>query len=150
MMATLRNHKHELFAQALAKGENATAAYKAAGYSARGNAAEASASRLLRDAKVQGRLIELQERAAVKVELTIADIIEQLQDDRQLAHNIEQAGSAVSASLGMAKVLGFLKDKVEHSGPDGGPIEHHNAAKAEIEDLFGPTPHEIIVEAKPE
>jgi hypothetical protein len=38
------------------------------------------------------------------------------------------------------------KQAIEVSGPDGGPIEHMNAAKAEIQDIFGPTPH--LIEAK--
>lgn len=39
------------------------------------------------------------------------------------------------------------KQQVELSGPNGGPIEHKTAARAEIEELFGvaaPTPHEIV------
>jgi len=37
------------------------------------------------------------------------------------------------------------KQQVELTGKDGGPIEHKQAAVAEIAELFGPTPHEIIV-----
>jgi hypothetical protein len=40
------------------------------------------------------------------------------------------------------------KQQVEVSGPNGGPIEHCEAAKRRVEDIFGPTPHEIIVEGK--
>lgn len=142
-MAVLANNKHELFAQAVAKGENATAAYQGAGYAARGNSAEASASRLLSDVKVQLRVTELQELSAIQVQLTVADIVEMLTEDRKLARDCEQSGSAVSASMGIAKLLGHLKDRVEHSGPDGGPIEHVAAAKQELAELFGPTPHLI-------
>jgi hypothetical protein len=75
--------------------------------------------------------------------LTVLDIVRMLDEDRALARKEKQTGSAVSATLGMAKVLGFLKEKVEHSGPDGGPIEHKAAAQAEIAEMFGPTPHLI-------
>lgn len=37
------------------------------------------------------------------------------------------------------------KQAIEVSGPNGGPIEHREAAKREVEDLFGPTPHLIEV-----
>jgi phage terminase small subunit len=140
-MSALANHKHELFAQGLAKGESASAAYRAAGYSASGNAADAAASRLLKTVKVQARLAELKERAAIKVGLTVADIIKMLDEDRELAHNCEQSGSAVSATLGMAKVLGMLKDKVEHSGAIA--VDHTVEAEREIAEIFGPTPHLI-------
>jgi phage terminase small subunit len=142
-VAVLANHKHELFAQALAKGEPASTAYKNAGYSATGNSAESAAARLFRKVQVVARVAELQERAAIKAELTVLDIVRMLDEDRALARKEKQTGSAVSATLGMAKVLGFLKEKVEHSGPDGGPIEHKAAAQAEIAEMFGPTPHLI-------
>ena len=52
-MPVLNNARHELFAQAVAIGMSATAAYTKAGYTATGNAAEAAASRLLRKVKVR-------------------------------------------------------------------------------------------------
>lgn len=140
-MAALSNHKHELFAQALAKGECASTAYKSAGYSATGNSAEAAASRLLSDVKVQNRVVELQERAALKVEITVADIVEMLREDRDLARELEQSGSAVSATMGVAKVLGFLKERIEHSGEV--TVNHEEIARQEVADIFGPTPHLI-------
>lgn len=121
-MASLENRKHELFAQAIAKGESATVAYKNVGYSAKGNAAEACASRLLSSAKIQARVTELQERAAIKVETTAADIARQLDEDRALAIRLGQPSAAVSATLGKAKVLGLIVDKRELTGKDGGAI----------------------------
>jgi hypothetical protein len=138
-MPSLANHKHELFAQGLAKGETADAAYVAAGYKENRH----NASRLKTNETIINRVAELQERAAIRVELTALDIVEMLEKDRKFARKCKQSGSAVAATLGMAKVLGFLKDKIEHSGPDGGPIDHRVSARAEIEDIFGPTPHLI-------
>lgn len=136
-MAALTNRKHELFAQALAKGETADAAYVNAGYRAnRGNAATLKANQSVLD-----RVAELQERAALKVEITVADVIEMLKEDRELAHTLEQSGSAVSATMGVAKVLGFLKEKIEHSGEV--TVNHDEVARQEIADIFGPTPHLI-------
>lgn len=141
-MATLANHKHELFAQALAKGETADAAYIAAGYKENRH----NASRLKTNEHILARVSELQERVAIRVELSVKDIVTMLQEDRALARSEKQSSAAVAASMGMAKLCGHLKDKVEHSGPDGGPIEHKEAARREVEELFGPTPH--LIEAR--
>ncbi len=122
-MAALTNPKHERFAQLLAKGENATNAYKQSGYSAQGNSAEAAASRLLSDVKVQARIGELLERAAIKVEITAADIVRMLNEDRALAKEVKQPGAAIAASLGIAKVLGLIVDRSELTGKNGGPLE---------------------------
>ena len=57
MSAPLRNHKHEHFAQLVAKGEKPPRAYVAAGYSEAG--AAQSAGRLLKDAQVCARIEQL-------------------------------------------------------------------------------------------
>lgn len=111
-MPTLSNHKHELFAQALAKGETADAAYVSAGYKRN----DGNAVRLKGNERIAARVLELQERAAIKVEKTAADIVAMLEEDRELARNVEQPGAAVSASMGIAKLLGLITDKVKHEG----------------------------------
>jgi hypothetical protein len=87
---------------------------------------------------VQARIGELQERAAVKVEKTVADLILMLEEDRTLARNEKQSSAAVAAVMGMGKLLGHLKDKVEHSGSIGSPADHEAAAVAEVAEIFGP------------
>jgi len=69
-MPVLAQPKHEQFAQSVAKGISATAAYSSAGYSKAG--AAASASRLMTNANVSARIKELKTAAAanvVKVEI---------------------------------------------------------------------------------
>lgn len=108
-MPPLPNPRHERFAQGLAKGKTADAAYADAGFKPnRGNATTLKAKQ-----SVQDRVAELQERAAVKVELTVADIIAELEQARSvaLAAQTPQAGSAVAASMGKAKLLGLVVDK---------------------------------------
>lgn len=51
MKEPLKNARHETFAHLVADGRDASAAYKEAGYSARGNVAETNACRLLRNAQ---------------------------------------------------------------------------------------------------
>ena len=68
-------------------------------------------------------LAELQAEHRARHNITIDSLTTDLENDRQLAHTEGQAGAAVSATLGKAKLHGLLKDKVEASGPEGGPID---------------------------
>ena len=110
-MPKLENHKHELFAQALAKGEPSAAAYVQAGYSFN----EGNASRLKSNEKVIARVAELQERGAKRAEVTIASLVEELEQARLAALKAPtpQSGAAVTASMGKAKLLGLVVDKSE-------------------------------------
>lgn len=119
-MPVLSNAKHERFAQEIAKGKSASESYVLAGYKAH----DGNASTLRGNQKVEGRVAELLERAAIKVELTVADIVEELEQARKIALSAAtpQSGAAVAASMGKAKVLGLITDKSEVAGPNGGPI----------------------------
>lgn len=110
-MAKLENHKHELFAQALAKGMPACQAYVEAGYKAN----DGNASTLKGNQKVIARVAELQERGAIRAEITVADIIRELEEARTaaLAAETPQSSAAVTASMGKAKLLGLVVDKTE-------------------------------------
>lgn len=73
-MPALKNGRHELFAQELATGATADAAYEAAGFKPnRGNAA-----RLKANDSVASRVAELQRRGAEQAEATIAGVLRQL------------------------------------------------------------------------
>ncbi len=111
-MPALANAKHERFAQELAKGTYQTEAYTLAGY----EHSEANASRLTRNDKVMTRVADLKAAAAERMICTIHDIAAQLDEDRLFARELEQAGAAISATMGKAKVLGLLTEKVEHTG----------------------------------
>jgi len=67
--------KQERFKNCFIEGMDAKAAYIRAGYKARGSAAEAAASRLLRNVKVRSAIEEVQKRAAEKAEVTCGRII---------------------------------------------------------------------------
>jgi hypothetical protein len=117
-MPALKNFKHELFAQELAKGTSQLAAYETAGY----KPTDAHACRLASDGRVRARVAELQAEAAKQTKLTIHDIVRQLDEDRAFARSNGHSSAAVSASMGQAKLLGYLVDKI--GSPDGGPIAH--------------------------
>ncbi|WON72881.1 terminase small subunit [Nitrosospira sp. Is2] len=67
--------KQQRFAAEYCVDLNATAAYRRAGYNARGNAAEACASRLLSNAKVQQAIREKERIAASRLEVTAENVL---------------------------------------------------------------------------
>jgi len=68
----LLNQRHESFAQLIASGESGAAAYRTC-YGTDGASAEAAASRLLRNGKVQKRVLEMQGEAAKAAVLTLEE-----------------------------------------------------------------------------
>ncbi|WON75315.1 terminase small subunit [Nitrosospira sp. Is2] len=67
--------KQQRFANEYCIDLNATAAYVRAGYNARGNAAEACASRLLSNAKVQQAIQEKEKIAASRLEASTENVL---------------------------------------------------------------------------
>lgn len=126
MSGPLKNARHERYAQELAKGQSQLDAYAAAGY----KPDRGAATRL--SAKISARVDALKARAAEKVEVTVADIARQLDEDRELARSLGQTGAAVSASLGKAKVLGLIVERQELTGKNGGPIEYRDLSDDEV------------------
>lgn len=111
-MPVLANSRHERFAQELAKGKTADEAYQLAGYSEnRGNSV-----RLKANESIVTRVEELQAKAAVKCELTIADLVAELEEARALAKEVAQPASLVTATMGKAKLLGLVVDKAAFTG----------------------------------
>jgi phage terminase small subunit len=116
---TLANAKHEIFAQELAKGKTQAEAHALAGLSPNDGHAARTAAR----ADVKARVAELLAVVAERAIVTIHDIADQLDEDRLFAREQEAPAAAIQATMGKAKVLGLLTEKVEHTGKDGGPIE---------------------------
>lgn len=130
-MPALSNPKHERFAQALAKGETATAAYVIAGYEDN----EGNAGRLNRNEQVQARVAEILERAAKRAEITVAGISERLLMIAEKGEKLAEASglSVARASLmDVAKLNGLVVDRKELAGRNGGPIEYANLTEDEV------------------
>ena len=74
-----------------------------------------NASKLLADAKVSLRVKELQKAAQQRHQLTVDDLLNELEEARQIAMGGErpQCAAAVSATMGKAKLLGFDSPKPE-------------------------------------
>lgn len=117
-MSALDNARQELFAQAIVKGLNGRDAYKSAGYSVRSiPAADASASRMLRDVKVRARIVELQNKGAKRAEVTVESLLAELETARKLAEELRQPAAMISASMGKGKVAGLIVEKRENGKP---------------------------------
>lgn len=129
-MPCLTNPRHEAFAAALAQGMTADAAYVEAGYKAdRGHA-----SRLAAKGNIQERVAQIQAKAAIRVEMTAADIVEQLSEDRKFARSLGQSRAAIAATMGQAKVLGLITDKVEAKVDDKRTVPTHQDVAASKRD----------------
>lgn len=98
-MGALANPRHERFAQELAKGKSATEAMEAAGYSDPRNS-----TRLTKNDEIAARVAELQERGAIKAEVTAASLIEEAEEVRAKA----LAGGQFSAAIAAIREKGVL------------------------------------------
>ncbi len=109
---------------------NASEAYRQA-YNCE-NMKEASinvnACKLLTDAKIAPRIKELKSGHVKRHELTIDDLVKQLEETRQVALTLEnpQCSAAISATMGTAKLLGLIVDKNEHTGANGSDLAKNN------------------------
>lgn len=116
--------KQEAFCQAyIQNGGNASEAYRSA-YNAgkmKPESINVNASRLLADTKVALRVSELRAAIEERHQITMDDLIGELEEARSQAIglNVPKLSVAVSATMGKAKMLGFLSDKVELSGKVG-------------------------------
>lgn len=81
MTGPLKNARHERFAQEYLVDLNATQAYIRAGYAARGNAAEVSANRLLRNPKVAARIAELQAERSERTKIDADWVLKRLSEE---------------------------------------------------------------------
>lgn len=118
--------KQEAFALAYVETGNASEAYRRA-YNAekmKPAVVMVKASELLANGKVAVRVAEIQSEAVERNAVTVDDLLRELEEARIAANASDkpQAAAMVAATMGKAKLLGFLTEKVEHSGPDGGPI----------------------------
>lgn len=185
-MPLLSNPKHERFAQELAKGLSASAAYVAAGYAK----SDSNASRLSGNEKVRARVQELLQEGAERAGVTVQRVVEELAkigfsdirkavewkgelvteednpdggdvlviknivtnhvhlvssdevDDDTAAAIAEirqtREGLAIklhdkrAALVDLGKHLGMFKERIEHTGKDGGPIETKDLSARDV------------------
>ena len=112
-MPVLDNPRWELFAQELAKGKTGDESYVLAGY--RQN--KDNASRLKANESILARIKEIQARGALRAEVTVASVLNELEEARQLAMSISQPAAATAAAMGKAKVKGLIVERKEVGAP---------------------------------
>lgn len=108
--------KQEAFCLAYIETGNASEAYRRA-YNAEKMKTEViavKACELLKSGKVAVRVSELQASAVKRNEITVDDLLAELEEAREAALGgaIKQSSAAVAATMGKAKLLGLLVDKV--------------------------------------
>lgn len=137
--------KQEAFALAYVETGNASEAYRRS-YNAekmKPDVVNVKASELLAHGKVSVRVAELQAEHAERHQITVDDLLAELEEARQAALTAEtaQSSAAVAATMGKAKLLGMDKQVIEHTGKGGGPIQSNaiiglsDAAKRALDDL---------------
>ena len=115
-MPTLRNPRHERFAQELVSGNTADAAYVLAGYHEnRSNAARLNANR-----DIQKRVAEMQSVGAERAAVTVETLIAEAESARKKAMADKSgAAAAVAAITAKAKLAGLWREKVAVTDPSG-------------------------------
>jgi phage terminase small subunit len=115
-MPTLRNPRHERFAEELATGKTADAAYVLAGYKEN----RSNAARLGADRDIQARLAEIQSVGAERAAVTVETLIAEAESARSKAMGEKGgAAAAVAAITAKAKLAGLWREKIAQTDPSG-------------------------------
>lgn len=113
--------REENFAQRFVETGNGARAYREC-YNPDVKYATSQAAEILRRPHVRARVIELREMAAELHGITIGNLLDELEDARQEAQMVFPApnvSAMVAATMGKAKLLGYDKQLVEHTGKGG-------------------------------
>lgn len=107
--------KQETFCLKYIETGNASEAYRQA-YDSDGMKPESvnrKAIELLENGKITARIKELQDEHQARHEITVDDLIAELEEAREVAKAKENANAMISATLGKAKLLGLDKQITE-------------------------------------
>ena len=104
------NPKRRRFCEEYAVDLNGAQAAIRAGYSPK--TAKEQACRLLTNVHVRERVDRLIAEGRKRLDISLDSLTEMLVDDRKLAHDNKQAGAAVSATEKIAKIHGYMKERI--------------------------------------
>ena len=107
--------KQEKFCQVYIETGNASEAYRQA-YNASRTKPEVvavKASQMLANGKVAVRIDALRALHQKRHEITVDDLVKELEEARKLALETDKAAAAVQATMGKAKLLGLVVEKQE-------------------------------------
>lgn len=137
--------KQEKFCQKFIELGNASEAYRQS-YNCsqmKTGTINSRAKELRNDGPITVRIAELQAEHKERHKITVDDIIIELEEARKVGKSEGAASAMVAASMGKAKILGFLTDKVDHTSSDGSmsppqPLTPENAKVIdnELEDEY--------------
>lgn len=127
-MTALTNAKHEKFAQELFKGKTADEAYQIAGY----RPSRKNASRLKAKEDIRSRIAELQSASSMRVEITVASLLQEAGEIQQAAKEAGQHSAAVAALTAKAKLAGLWVDKAENTNRNVDPARVTDAELAAV------------------
>lgn len=118
--------KQEAFCIAYVETGNASEAYRQSYDAAKmnPNTIGRCAFELMENHKIAARIAELRAPVIKKAQLTVEDLLRELEEARTAAMTCEtpQSSAAIAATMGKAKLLGLDKQVVELTGKDGGAI----------------------------
>lgn len=127
-MTALSNPKHEKFAQELFKGKTADEAYQIAGY----QPSRKNASRLRANEDIKRRIAEFQSASAMRVEVTVASLIQEAGEIQAAAMQEKQLSAATAALTIKAKLAGLWIDKNENTNRNVDPARVTDAELAAV------------------
>lgn len=116
--------KQEAFCLAYIETGNASEAYRRAYQPKKmtDKSVNEKASQMLAAVKIQSRLEDLRAPVREKAMLTLESHLSRLDELSRAAELAEQYSAAIAAETNRGKAAGLYTDRVEHSGPNGGPI----------------------------
>ena len=82
------------------------------------------AHELLENGKIRARIEELRAPIIKRAELSLENHLKALEELRNAAIDKDQFSAAITAEHHRGKASGLYIDKIERSGPGGGPIEN--------------------------
>lgn len=127
-MPALDNPRHERFAQDLAKGKSAADAYVSAGY----QESRSAASRLSTNVNVVARVAEIQDRSAIRTEITLQTLMTEAAEIQAAAMKANQHSAAIAALTAKAKLAGLWIDKAETTNRN---IDANELSDADLADI---------------
>ena len=109
--------KQEKFCLVYMETGNASEAYRQAydAQSMKPDSVNRKAKEVLDNVKIAARLAELRAPIIAKAQLTVEDLLKELEEARRLAIDTEAPAPAVSATMGKAKLLGLDKQIIENT-----------------------------------
>lgn len=112
-MPALKSVRQERFCQLVKQGIPPYRAYPQAGYAFN----EGSPYRLHGNARVKARISELTRSLAMKTQVTVQSLTDELDEARALAARVDQPSAMTAATIAKGKLHGLMVDRKESGDP---------------------------------